>query len=67
MSSQAVIQMEAEKEDLIARAEKLFHIMQSDGFRNLPYKHRDVIQRQYRIMRDYIHILSERIKIEKVY
>lgn len=67
MSSQAVIQMEIERGDLVARAEKLFHLMQSDGFRNLPYKHRDVIQRQYRIMRDYAHILQERIKIEKVY
>jgi hypothetical protein len=67
MSSQIVIQMEEDRVQLVERAEKLFHYMQSDTFRNLPYKHRDVIQRQYRIMRDYTHILQERIKIEKVY
>lgn len=67
MTSQVVIQMETEREDLIARAEKLFHLMQTETFKNLPYKNRDIIKRQYQAMRNLAYVLQERIQIEKVY
>ena len=55
--------VEKEKEDLIAKGEKLQAFIQSEKFKELPYAQQRLLSEQFNIMLSYIDCLTARLSI----
>lgn len=58
-------ELEAEREELQAKAERLQKFTQGEEFKALPYAERRLMAEQFNIMASYIDCLTARISIKK--